>query len=273
VSNRLPSVLSIRSAYRLGEFLAALFYRLSGDERRVVAENLGTVLGGGCGPAELERRAREVYLHFSRYLVDVLYHGRRLAPDFMARTEWENARAIDQARARGRGVIFLSAHLGNWELAAMMLASRVPMHVVVEPHHDPRIDRWFMERRRVWGVRVFPTGRAVRRCLVALGRNECIGLNADRPYGERGSPVSFFGRPARLPRGPAFLSLRSGAPIVGCYFMPRGPGDYLMRLYDPIDPEGLALEEIQRRIARLLEDMIRRAPTQWFAFEPLWNGA
>lgn len=267
--DRLSRIVPLKAAYRIGGAVSMVLYRLSPREREAVWRNLEAILGGASG-AVLERGVRDVYLNFSRYCVDVLYLGRtQEAPNNAVR--FENLAALDRARARKKGVVMLSAHIGNWELAAMALASKVPLSVIVNPHSDKRIDRFFVDRRLSHGLKIIPVGIAFRRSLAALRKNEAVGINGDRRFSSEGMKVKFFGRDTILPRGPAFLSLKSGAPVVGGYLVPSADTRYLVRLYDPIFPDEHSEPVFKQKVAGLLEDMIRRYPTQWFSFEDLWD--
>ena len=104
-----------------------------------------------------------------------------------------------------------------------------------------------------------------------LKRNEIVVLLADMDYSGGGRPVPFFGRPARLPRGPAVLAKRSGAPILPAFVLRQADDTFLFRAYPPILPGRLRpLNDIQNEICVVLEAVIGEHPDQWFAFGPLW---
>ncbi len=274
LSEGLSRVIPIGGAYAIGRWVADLVWGLSPRERRAVEENLRLVLGPQTpDDAEIRRKAREVYSNFSRYCVDLLYYG-RLHPSGEGKNLWENLErvnpeALDRALRAGRGALVVSAHLGNWELGAMALAHRYPVSIIAKRHSDERVDSVFMKRRRFHGVLVIPAGFAFRPSLRALGENRIVALNADREFSKKGGiPVDFLGIPARLPRGPAAISRASGTPVVGCFMVPAdGPTRYRMFFEGPLFPNGDSEEAFSARIGRMLEDAIRKWPTQWFVFE------
>jgi KDO2-lipid IV(A) lauroyltransferase len=121
-------------------------------------------------------------------------------------------------------------------------------------------------------MKVIPHGHAVRGVIEALKRNETVALLADREFSTRNDYVDFFAKPARLPRGPAWLAARTGAPIVH-FFMLREPDDtFLMRFYPPIvaaQREGM--EKVRLQIRDILEAEIGNHPEQWYIFDSFWQ--
>ena len=277
LSEALSRVLPLGAAYGVGRAVAGCIYAVSPGERKTVEENLRAILGGA-SDGELRAKAKEVYVNFSRYCVDLLYigkpHGGQNGGGPAGRVTFENKEAVERSLARGKGAVVVTAHLGHWELAAMALARHHPVSVVANRHADERVDRLFMQRRARHGVRVIPGGFALRPSLEALAQNEIVGITGDREFSKNGgTALEFFGRPARLPRGAAALSARSGAPIVGCSILGGEDGRWRVRFEDPVFPDGLSEEDLQRRTVSFLEDAIRRDPTRWFVFDPFWSGA
>ena len=105
-----------------------------------------------------------------------------------------------------------------------------------------------------------------------LKRNELVVLLADLDFSHQGGRrVPFFGKPARLPRGPAVLAKRSGAPILPAFVLRQTDDTFCFRAYPPILPDrSQSVDDIQARICAVLEAVIGDHPDQWFAFEPLW---
>lgn len=272
-SRRFP----IRAAYRIASAIACGIYLFSWKERKAVRENLAAVSGKRKGRRIGRNEVLRVYENFSRYCVDVLYSGRRNGA--VNKIEFVGASVLDEALSGGKGVVMLSAHLGNWELGAMALATRYPISVIVNVHKDPRVNRFFERRRAAAAVRSIPLGGAFQECLKVLAAGGLVGVNGDRLYSGAGVETVFFGKSTRLPSGPAFLSLRSGAPIVaGCLVPKKETGGYEMRFYESVFPGPFSPEAYQRRCVAMLERMIGDHPTQWFAFAPVWarpgaNGA
>ncbi len=275
LSERLSRILPRPHAYRLGEFIAWWVYRTSRKERTSVLHNLLAALSASHSPQEIEKSVLESYRNFGRYCVDLLYDGRWSKEDLVARTEFVNLSLIDAALEHKRGLILITAHLGNWELGSMALAAKgYPLSIVVKDHPDPRVSRMFNKRRFSSGLKVIPTGFSLRRCVKALRENKIVGITGDRLYASPGVSVRFFERWVRLPRGPFFLSRKTGAPMVVCAMVPREDGEGYRVSFTETSSEvtnDLLRSDVDgyQRVASVLESVIRQYPRYWYCFEKL----
>ncbi len=131
----------------------------------------------------------------------------------------------------------------------------------------------YQSYRQARNINPIPFGRAARGCIQALRRNEIVAVVGDRDYTGGMQTVEFFGRPARLPDGPAKLALATGAPLLPV-FCAREPGDtYRFVWGQPIEVDGQTdtVETVMRRLAGALEIHISALSEQWFLFHDLWN--
>lgn len=260
----------------LCELLGAVIHFLRRREARVVAANQQRVAschGPPLAPSEARRRARRVYVSFLKTVMDYFYFGTH--PDELpALVTVENIGILDETRARGRGTIIISAHVGSVDNGAALVARHgYVCHIVVITQHDPRQDELFQFQRRSRDMRIVPIGRATRECVRALQRNEAVALVGDRDFTPNRDTTMFFGGPARLPTGAARLALAMGSAIVFSFCV-RQPGDRF-RLYfcDPIYPDKArdTMEGLDRQIAERLEHAIAEHGEQWHIFHNLWD--
>jgi KDO2-lipid IV(A) lauroyltransferase len=181
---------------------------------------------------------------------------------------------LDNLLAHGNGIIFLSAHLGNWELGAAALAALgYKLNAVALQVPDKKLNDLYRHYRALRGLYPIPFGRAGRECIAALRRNEIVAVVADRDFTGSSQTVEFFGRPARLPDGPAKLALATGAPLLPI-FMVRLPDDtFAYIVEEPIwaDKSHQTVDDIMRQIAIALERVIRQHSEQWYLFHNLWD--
>lgn len=223
---------------------------------------------------ELVREARLNFRYFSQYLFDFFAFSKPLTPDqLQRRMTIDHRAALDRAMAAGKGMLLLTAHLGNWELGgAAITGMGYPLRVIALPEPNPRVDRFFSERRSRRGMKVIPAGQAVRDVLRALQRREMVGVLADRDYTPRQDRVVFFGEPARLPRGPVWLAGHTGATILPGFMTYEEGGRLRLRIREPLFPGDFeGPDAIRQAIARLLEEEIGRTPHQWYMFRDLWR--
>jgi lauroyl/myristoyl acyltransferase len=183
---------------------------------------------------------------------------------------------LERAKQAERGVIFVSAHFGNWDMAAAILARHTPVSIVVETFSDGRLDTLIQNQRREKGVTLMPLERSPRRILRVLQQNQVVGLLVDRPVtAKQGTPVSFFGRTTYVPSGPAALALKSGSPILPGFVWYGQRNELLLRIFAPIFPQSSGdrnadISALTQRIYDSLEEMIRAWPTQWYMFRQFW---
>jgi KDO2-lipid IV(A) lauroyltransferase len=204
------------------------------------------------------------------------FHFLRLDPNRVKRLiDFGTVRdVLDELLAHGKGVIILSAHLGNWELgAAALAATGYKLNAVVLRPPDAKLNNLYQRQRIERQMNPIPLGRAARECIAALRRNEIVAVVGDRDFTASRETVEFFGQPARLPSGPAKLALATGAPILPV-FMIRQPNDsFTYVVEEPIwaDKTRETVGDVMRRIALVLEKVIRQHSEQWFLFHNLWD--
>jgi KDO2-lipid IV(A) lauroyltransferase len=228
-------------------------------------------------PRALERLVRSAFRHHARYYLEVV-RAPALEPSiFEERIDVENPDEVEAAFAQHPAIVFVSGHLGPIELPGFYLATRFHKQVTapMETVDDPALQGWFVRTRSAFGVRIIGLREARRELSAALKRGEHVGLVADRDISGGGIEVPFFGAPAPIPVGPAFLAIDSGAPIFMAGVWRTGVGTYRGRLDEvPVAAEGTRRQRVEATIAAealAFERLIARAPDQWTAvFLPIW---
>jgi KDO2-lipid IV(A) lauroyltransferase len=244
-----------------------------------VRSNLEAVLGTSPVSDDL---VREVFRNFALYLADFFRFGRLNRTTIRRWVRFEGLSYMEEAWRAGGGVIGISAHLGNYEMAAAVLSILgMPVEGVALTHRDPKIDRFFERQRARVGVTSIPiqkmSGRAfLERSLSVLKQGRILGLVADRDFFGHGLEVPMFGKSIRLPMGPAWFGIRTGAPIVPCFLVRESDGTFRMIAKPPLSvPKGMderkAIRSLTEMWGNLLADVIRRYPTQWYMFQPFWK--
>ncbi len=265
-------------AYRLAVFLTGLKYVVCAGERDAMRKNLEVILGKD--HPGVKKYPRQIYANFGRYLVD-FFRAEKIDKEFIDKyVKIENLKYMDNALKKGKGVIGLTAHLGNWELSAQILARLgYKVNAIALSHTHSRIDDFFLRQRQLAGINVVPVGVSVRQCFSALKRNEIVGILGDRDFsGENGIFVDFFDRTLLAPLGPAVLSLRTGAAIVPA-FVVRDEKDERCFKYifkEPIYPERSAdekkdIKHLTIKYIKVIEEFVKLYPQQWFVFHEFWK--
>ena len=244
--------------------------RLFPAERAVIRATLGTMTGAA--GSELDDLTAGVFRDFAMCFSDLVTTN-RLPSDRLV-THVSQARGTARLRELTGGLISLTAHVGNWEMAGRLLAHRAARatHVVVAEEEVRALERWL--RRDGDGVRFVArnTPTVSLQLVAALRRGEVVAVQGDRALGTRGDTlVPFFGRPAPFPRGPFVLARALRVPLVPAFCMLGSDLRYSVTMPEPLTVEPGGEDDALRAWVALLEGIVRRHPTQWFNFFDIWN--
>jgi KDO2-lipid IV(A) lauroyltransferase len=184
-----------------------------------------------------------------------------------------------QAFAPGKGTVIATAHFGSWDIAGAIFARHFPLSAIAETFKDPQFNALMQGHRIEKRMGIIPMENAPRRVLQDLRENKAVAIVVDRPVSkEKGVEVTFFGKKAYVPGGPAALALKAGATILPGFVWYGRKNHFYLRAFAPIYPQPYqGPAEREREIARLmqaiyaaLEEIIAEWPTQWFMFRPFW---
>ncbi len=253
--------------------------RRSSELRSVMSENLG-VATGRTG-SDLKKLVQENVRSFCRMLADYfLCAGDRAANAKDLVSDWEGLEHLENARARGKGTILVTGHVGHWELGGLLLAlSGVPITVVTLPEPSPELMKWRETARQRLGIRTIAVGPghdfAFVEMLRVLRGNGVLAMLVDRPYSGTGMPVRQFGHETQFSTAAATLAHHTGASIVPAFVM-RQPDTHYRAFACPRveqtqgDLRDTLAQNVQR-IADLFESIIRQYPEQWFNYVPVFT--
>jgi KDO2-lipid IV(A) lauroyltransferase len=269
---------------RGGAVLAAdAAYRVLGRRRRVAEDNVRAALGAELGEAGVRDVARRSFRAFAHTVPELVKMHRFLtAPDArrwmeegdpILRTLFERARALHDLH---RGCVFVTPHLGNWELLPFVSAAvGIPMVVVARPLDNPHLERLVYASRAGAGQLFIPKRNSLLPLQQMLARGKSVGLLPDQST-MNGLAVPFFGRPAWTTPVPAVLALRGERPLVVVGCVRRDDGWFTGHVADPIHPRlgGNERDELVRLTTAMnaeMEQVIRRFPDQYFWMHNRWK--
>ena len=275
----LAQSLSLPTAHKLAHVVGRLMCFLQRRNRRILLRNLEVAFGDERSTADLKRLRREIFKGFTVFVTDFLRMPlvkRDNLGDYITADGLENIRRLGALTSAETPIILTAAHLGNWELAAAatgLLAG--PVSVLVYDHSNPRVTRFFDERRADKGIDVVPVS-AFHRSFRALKKGHFVAIVGDRPVTGQGVMASYFGRQALMPDGYAVLARRLGASIVPLFLLKRPDGKHDFVVEKPIRPrvtddvEADVRDTVQKCLA-VFERHVRRHPEQWYVFHPIWD--
>jgi phosphatidylinositol dimannoside acyltransferase len=249
------------------------------EARASYERNLRRVLGSGLSEAEVRALTRQAFLNYARYWLE----GARLpaiGPEVIkARMSVPSGyEHLVTGMAAGKGVILALPHLGRWEWGGAWLNLHgYPMTAVAEPVDPPELYDWFVSQRQNMGLTIVPLGPEAGGVLLrTLRGGGLVGLLCDRDIVGNGVEVEFFGERTTLPAGPATLALRTGAALLPAAVY-GGPARRFHTgvILPPVEAVRTGrlradVTRITQQVARDLESLIRRAPDQWYLFQPNW---
>jgi lauroyl/myristoyl acyltransferase len=278
--------------YRLGEIIALylplrfvqwltikiadIFYTFSAKNRAIIRANLRIILKER-NEEGINYYSRLVFRNFARSLVEFFRFSKVDARFLKKFVKMEGLEYFDQALTLNKGIIALTAHLGNWELGgAVVSLSGYPLSIVALPHRNQWVDNFFTRKRVEKGIKVIPLGNSVKESLAALASNRILVLAGDRNFSKGGIKINFFDKSALMLKGIATFSLRLGSPIIPVFFIREKNDNFRLAIEQPIiyEPTGRQIQDLKnitRGYLKVLEKYIRRYPEQWSVFSRIWE--
>ena len=265
-----------RLAGAIGARIGALGYRPLGIRRRVVERQIAAAFPG-MSESGVRRIARKAYEHLGRASIEAAILPRLGRDAVLDLFEGANFKVIEEALSHRRGLILVTGHLGNWELAGAYIAARgVPIDAIARRMKNPLFDRYLTETRSRIGMNVVHDADAVRQTPRALREGRAVAFLADQGVlGLASTFVPFFGRPAKTPRGPAVFALRLGVPIVFGTAVRQPSGKYRLE-FERVEVEHTGdrdkdIDQIVANYTATLERWVRRYPEQYFWHHRRWR--
>jgi KDO2-lipid IV(A) lauroyltransferase len=269
----LAGVLPRGSAEALCRVAGLFWYAAARTAREAVRDNLQHILGRQPRSLEIARVFQYGALNYwDTFAIPHVNHAALL--DLV---DVHGAEHLAAARAHGHGVMTCTAHLGSVAFVGQVVpALGYPMVGLIEPLASPELFEFFARQRQAQGARLLPisTG-ALRELLLALRRNEVVGLVTDRDITGTGPRVPFFDASTQFPDGAAALAVRTGAPIVIAISIRKRNGRF-DAVFEPLPPVLLTGDTkkdvlaLTQAVARRLEYHIAKHPEQWTVFQRRW---
>jgi predicted RND superfamily exporter protein len=257
--------------------IVAEFYFLFRRQRcEVVVQNFLPVFTGDRVAAE--KAARRLHRKFALKLVD-LWRVEGGVPVQNWLTNSGELEIIRTAQQRGRGILFITLHLGNWEHGGLLLNQLgIPLTVLTQAEPDDGLTDLRIASRRRCGVETLVIGQdsfAFVEVIKRLQAGAALAISLDRPPAKGGVTVELFGRPFEAPLAAAELARASGCALIGVTIVRRRAG-YAVKVLPEFAYDRKALSdrevrrELTRQILRAFEPQIRQDIDQWYQFVPIW---
>jgi KDO2-lipid IV(A) lauroyltransferase len=226
-----------------------------------------------------EEIADEMFSNLGMSLVETcrLYHGR--GEEVIERIEVRGREHLEAARSRGKGVVILTGHCGNWELAALAIARHFnsTMSVVARRQNNPWLNRMVEKMRLRYDNMIIYKDNAFRNMLAVIRKNGIIGLLVDQAvFPEEGALVDFLGRKAWASKAPVLLARKSGVAVVPA-FIHREVDRHVIDIYPELTFSGEKTDEALaadvQKYSNVIEGFIIRHPVDWYWVHRRWKRA
>ena len=266
-------------AYAVARPWGDFTYAVWGSKAATARRNYATILGTTPDDPAVARLARRCFRQFALYIAEMIdVHGWD-TETVLERLEIEGEEHFDEAESHGKGIIFVSGHMGSAEIAASIVRLRgYKVTSVFEDVYPGFVMDYLRAARRRLGVELLPSSRSGMTLVRKLRQKQMVALVVDAGVsGGDGIAVNFFGRETVFPAGPARLARLSGAPIVFGVAVRKPRGRFRAYIEPPLlSDRKLKPDEDARRltqqIAATLERYVRRYPDQWYVFRDMWPG-
>jgi KDO2-lipid IV(A) lauroyltransferase len=258
------------------------YLRSSRRYSRRIGKNLQVAFGPSYDSEKTDAFIEELGNHLGLSIAEMFFSANRRRHDLLKRMNIQGGEHLESALSRGKGVIVVSAHFGNFTLIGMkMLAEGYPFTTLVkEPKYKmvAKTMRMLQDRQKGRFIYVQPWTQALRRILACLRRNEIVCLITDEKKKRSGVTVDFFGQPAETALGPAVISLRTGSPVVPVFIVRNGDGTHTIHIEPPLEHQVTGDRREDERaltaaFTRVIERYIRTYPEQWFWINSRWQNS
>lgn len=272
-------IVPLSLAYVLADLAGLISYLAVRRAQHAIRANFAVVTGRPASSRAVGQLARDAFANDAKNWVDTLRIHRVTESEILAAVDVQGWDRLVNALAAGKGAILVTMHLGNYDLVGQLIAARgLRLTIPVERMRPDALFELLMAERRSKGINAVPIEEAPRAMLRALRAGEAVAVAGDRNVAGRTVDVEMFGRMTSLPRGPASLARRTGAPLL------LGVGVRLpSRLFAGFVSEPITITQTgdadaddratTQRLAREMEAMIARFPGQWLVFSPVWPDA
>jgi KDO2-lipid IV(A) lauroyltransferase len=271
----LAASLPLSAARAVGRSLGMLFYIVAAPQRSRALDNLSRCFPD-VPPADVRRRARRVFCNMGVNQLEMLRWMGGRADELRQHISATGMEHAAEALARKKGVLVLTAHIGNWDLMGLWGASQFPLTIISKELKNPALNAFWMEKRRQHGLHIVAAHNSYRACLSTLKRGECLGFVLDQNMTRAdGIFVEFFGRPACTTPGLAVLSAHAGAPVLPVFMIRRDDGRHEVTVLPCLEPPATrkppAIAEATQRYTSIIEGVIRQHPDQWIWMHRRWK--
>lgn len=257
--------------------LASIAHYLAPKRNRVIQQNLAFAFGDQLEQREKDAIEKYCYRNLAINLLQTMENRRNNAQSIAPYITFKNREHVDAILSEGRGIIFVSAHFGNWELGAAAISSLItPTATIYKGFSRQEFDPYLFEARSNHRMKLVEKNGALKHLTKTLKNNGSISLMIDQASNAKyGIPIDFFSHKTYHSSTPAHLASKFNIPIVGVYIFSEDEEHYTIAFEDPIEvlrTDEEAIREATLKQVNALERIIKAHPNLWFWCHKRWKG-
>jgi Kdo2-lipid IVA lauroyltransferase/acyltransferase len=260
------------------DLLGLIWYKLDKRHRDLAIENINSSFPGKFSPLKSELLVKKVFKNTASILFEAIWSYHKTGNELFQFFTFKGMNYLDDARQKGRGVVLLTCHLGNFELlvGAIPMAGIKNVFGIYRKFDFKPLERLMLEIRQRFGVKMISTGGLSKKIDKLLNSNKIIGTLFDQNAGTyNGVFVDFFSRPACTKNSLAKIVLRTKASVVPMFIMKKNDRYIIEFLQEiPLEKTGCPIKDIEnntQHYVSAVESMIRRCPEQYFWVHNRWK--
>ncbi len=289
--NSMPLYLLLRTIICLLSYIPISLSRMAGNiigftiaslpvgRQSIVLDNMKkSILSKTMTEEELKKLSKKVYMHFGRMLFEIPHILRIDKKEVSKYFTVEGGENLTEALKKGKGVLALTAHMGNWEMMAMALEMNFGnVSAVARPFGNKAVNRLMQKIRTSSGMEVIPKQNGMRKILSALKKNRIVGILLDQNVSwQEGEFVPFMGRTACANKGLALMAMKTGSPVLPIFALQQPDGKYLIYIGEEVKvvDTGDKTADIATNthaFTKKIEEQVIKYPEQWFWFHRRWK--
>ena len=276
-STRAIGLIPRRLSFFIGNFLGQLWFCFDKRHRHVALDNLTHAFGDKMTPVEIKRLARQVFRNVAQIIFEIGWSMQLPDEDFNTFFSVDGLSNLHTAQKKQKGVLLLTAHMGNWEFLPITAAMiGLQAGTIYRPLDFLPLEQFVKYIRTRFGAKVIPKRHSTRTILKSLKHEESVGILLDQStHRGKGVFVDFFGRRTCTNKGLALLALKTGAPVIPVFQVREKLGfraNFLPEV--PLIKTGDITKDVEAntlQYTRVIETFIRRYPDQWFWVHRRWK--
>ncbi|MCX6149393.1 MAG: lysophospholipid acyltransferase family protein [Ignavibacteriales bacterium] len=274
---RFFNLIGFERARRSAKIIAFIIFYFIPIRKSTVISNLKTAFPE-YSEKEINKLAFRSYISFSITLSEIFCLPYISREKLKSQMDCPQIDFVREVYNKGKGMLIMTAHFGNWELCATAIGAQLdlPVYVVAKNQRNPFVTKWLNMMRESFGNKVTPLGVSIKNVYKELLNKNILGIVGDQRGPREGIRVNFFGKSTSVYPGAAFLAVKTGSPIV-VSINPRLENFKYKVFTEFIDPKMLTgtdeekILEINQKYFSILESTIRKYPDQWFWMHKIWK--